>query len=34
MFGRAFDPQILRRIWAFVQPYRRSLGFAIAASSS
>jgi ATP-binding cassette subfamily B multidrug efflux pump len=25
MFGRVFDPRILRRIWAFVRPYRREV---------
>lgn len=31
MFGRAFDPRVLRRIWVFVRPYRRSLAIAVAA---
>ena len=25
MFGRVFDPKIIRRIWAFVRPYRRQI---------
>ena len=23
VFGKAYDPRIVRRIWSFVQPYRR-----------
>ena len=31
MFGRAFDAQIVRRIWAFVRPYRTQMLVAVAA---
>ena len=31
MFGRVFDPQIVRRIWAFVQPYRRQFLISVVA---
>ena len=31
MFGRAFDPQIVRRIGAFVQPYRRQFLISVVA---
>src|SRR5690349_21593685 len=31
VFGKAIDPQIIRRIWAFVHPYRRSIYLSIAA---
>ncbi len=25
VFGKAYDPKIVRRIWAFVRPYRRQI---------
>ncbi len=25
VFGKAIDPKIIRRIWAFVHPYRRQI---------
>ncbi len=31
MFGRAFDKNIVRRIWAFVQPYRMKIYIAVVA---
>jgi len=31
MFGKVFDPQVVRRIWHFVQPYRREVVFSIIA---
>ena len=31
IFGRAFDGHILRRIWAFIRPYRRRMAIAVAA---
>ena len=31
MFGRVFDPQIVRRIWKFVRPYRREVIFSVIA---
>lgn len=31
MFGRAFDKNIVRRIWAFVRPYRAKMVIPIAA---
>ena len=31
MFGKAFDSQIVRRIWAFVKPYRARLYVSVAA---
>jgi ATP-binding cassette subfamily B protein len=31
MFGRAFDARILRRIWAFVRPYRRAFVVSVVA---
>ncbi|MCK1683571.1 ABC transporter ATP-binding protein [Bradyrhizobium sp. 147] len=31
MFGRAFDKDILKRIWAFVRPYRPKLAVSVAA---
>ncbi len=31
MFGRVFDPRIIRRIWVFVRPYRMQLAVAVAA---
>lgn len=31
IFGKAFDPRIVRRIWAFVRPYRRQMAIAVAA---
>lgn len=31
VFGRAYDPRIIRRIWAFVRPYRRRMLVAVAA---
>jgi ATP-binding cassette subfamily B protein len=29
MFGRVFDPKILRRIWTFVRPYRRQVQISV-----
>jgi len=31
MFGKAFDGNIVKRIWAFVHPYRRQVGWAVVA---
>lgn len=31
VFGKAYDPKIVRRIWTFVRPYRRQIYFSIAA---
>lgn len=31
MFGRVFDPRVVRRIWHFVQPYRREVIFSVLA---
>jgi ATP-binding cassette subfamily B protein len=31
VFGKAYDPKIIRRIWAFVRPYRRRLLISVAA---
>lgn len=31
MFGRVFDPRIVRRIWKFVRPYRREVLFSVIA---
>lgn len=31
MFGRAFDGRVVRRIWAFVRPYRRQAAISVAA---
>jgi ATP-binding cassette subfamily B multidrug efflux pump len=31
IFGKAFDPRIIRRIWTFVRPYRRRMALAVAA---
>ena len=31
VFGKAYDPRIIRRIWAFVHPYRRQIYLSIAA---
>jgi ATP-binding cassette subfamily B protein len=31
IFGKAYDPKIVRRIWAFVQPYRRQIFLSVAA---
>ena len=31
VFGKAIDPKIIRRIWAFVRPYRRRLIISVAA---
>ena len=31
MFGRVFDPRIVRRIWGFVQPYRRQVLISVGA---
>ena len=31
MFGRVFDGAIIRRIWDFVQPYRRELVISVVA---
>ncbi|WP_172299200.1 ABC transporter ATP-binding protein [Pseudoruegeria sp. HB172150] len=31
IFGRAFDGKVVRRIWAFVEPYRRQVMIAVAA---
>jgi ATP-binding cassette subfamily B protein len=30
VFGKAYDPQIIRRIWAFVRPYRKRMAIAVA----
>ncbi len=31
VFGKAYDPRIVRRIWVFVHPYRRQIYLSIAA---
>ena len=31
MFGKVFDPKIVRRIWAFVRPYRREIQISVVA---
>ena len=31
VFGKAYDPKIIRRIWAFVRPYRKRLLIAVGA---
>jgi len=31
MFGKVFDPRVIRRIWYFVQPYRREVILAVVA---
>ena len=31
VFGKAYDPQIVRRIWGFVQPYRGQICISVAA---
>jgi ATP-binding cassette, subfamily B, multidrug efflux pump len=31
VFGKAYDPKIVRRIWAFVRPYRKQMAIAVAA---
>jgi ATP-binding cassette, subfamily B, multidrug efflux pump len=31
IFGRVFDGKVVRRVWAFVQPYRRQVRIAVAA---
>jgi ATP-binding cassette, subfamily B, multidrug efflux pump len=31
VFGKAYDPRIIRRIWAFVRPYRRQMAIAVGA---
>lgn len=31
VFGKAYDPQTVRRIWAFVHPYRRKIYLSVAA---
>src|SRR4051812_42281868 len=31
VFGKAYDPKIVRRIWAFVRPYRAQIGISVAA---
>jgi ATP-binding cassette subfamily B protein len=31
MFGRVFDPKILRRIWTFVRPYQRQIRISVIA---
>jgi ATP-binding cassette, subfamily B, multidrug efflux pump len=31
IFGKAFDPRIVQRIWRFVRPYRRRMAIAVAA---
>ena len=31
VFGKAIDPKIIRRIWAFVHPYRRQIYLSVAA---
>ncbi|RYE85597.1 MAG: ABC transporter ATP-binding protein, partial [Hyphomicrobiales bacterium] len=30
-FGKAYDPKIVRRIWAFVKPYRKQMLLSVAA---
>jgi ATP-binding cassette, subfamily B, multidrug efflux pump len=30
VFGKAYDPRIIRRIWAFVRPYRKQMAIAVA----
>src|SRR3569832_255935 len=30
VFGKAIDPKIIRRIWAFVRPYRNRIGISVA----
>ena len=29
VFGKAYDPKIIRRIWAFVRPYRKQMAIAV-----
>jgi ATP-binding cassette, subfamily B, multidrug efflux pump len=31
VFGKAYDPRIVRRIWAFVRPYNRRIAISVAA---
>ncbi len=31
VFGKAYDPKIVRRIWAFVRPYRKQIFISVAA---
>ena len=31
VFGKAYDPKIVRRIWAFVKPYRSQIYLSVAA---
>jgi ATP-binding cassette subfamily B protein len=31
VFGKAYDPRIVRRIWSFVRPYRRRIALSVAA---
>ncbi|MEO5806269.1 ABC transporter ATP-binding protein [Devosia sp.] len=31
IFGKAYDPRVVRRIWAFVKPYRKLMGMSVAA---
>src|SRR5215217_8524763 len=31
VFGKAYDPQTVRRIWAFVKPYRSKIYLSVAA---
>src|SRR5690606_31940013 len=31
VFGKAIDPQVMRRMWAFVRPYRRQIYLSVAA---
>ena len=31
VFGKAYDPRTVRRIWAFVKPYRRKIYLSVAA---
>ncbi|HTM95733.1 MAG TPA: ABC transporter ATP-binding protein, partial [Croceibacterium sp.] len=31
IFGKAYDPKIVRRIWAFVKPYRKQIYLSVAA---
>ena len=33
-FGRAYDPRVIRRIWAFVRPYRAKVGLAVVAPAA
>src|SRR5690606_10767882 len=31
IFGKAYDPKVVRRIWAFVRPYRKQIYLSVAA---